>query len=152
MGTPTQDTPVYSPAEEPLLNRGGFGNDPLFVCHDQPLVSEDSWAAGLGIDFSKMTLETSSGTNPSLVDINQDDLAEQERIREEFKNRILGNLGINKQQTEESRKREEFKRKILSNIEKKNISGKCDNKVSDNDEDKIRNDFKNQILTNLRRN
>ena len=86
-----------------------------------------------------------------MLDIKQVDLAEQERIREEFKNKILGNIGVNNQETEERRKRQEFKRKVLSNIEKNTISEKCDEIVRDNDEDRIRNDFKNQILSNIRR-
>lgn len=148
--TTKHDNSVYDPVEEPLLTRRGFGNDPLYVCHDQPPVSEDSWACGLGIDFSKMEI---SETKPSLdiTDIKQVDLAEQERIREEFKNKILGNIGVNNQETEERRKRQEFKRKVLSNIEKNTISEKCDEIVRDNDEDRIRNDFKNQILSNIRR-
>ena len=147
--TPAQDS-LYSPVEEPLVTRGGFGNDPLFVCTDQQAVSDDSWACGLGVDFSRMNMET----KPSLADISQDDIAEQERIREEFKNKIFCNIGINKPQTEECRKREEFKRQILSNIEKPkpNLSGTCDKTVPNNDEDRIRNEFKNQILSNLSRN
>ena len=149
--TPTQDN-LYSPVEEPLVTRSGFGNDPLFVCHDQQAVSDDSWACGLGLDFSRLNMETFSGAAQvqSLADISQDELAEQERIREEFKSKIFDNIGINKQQTEDGRKREEFKKKILSNLGKADLSVKCDTPVPDNDEDRIRNDFKNKILSNLK--
>ena len=81
----------------------------------------------------------------------QDDLAEQERIREEFKNKILSNIGIKTTQTEENRKREEFKKQILSRSKQKTskLSVNCDTVPDNDEEERIRNDFKNKILSNL---
>ena len=148
----TPDQPPPPPPPPPLTPRTGFGNDPLFVCQDQA-VADDSWALGLGLDFSAVNLQScpAKTQDQSLADISQDDLAEQERIREEFKNKILSNIGIKTTQTEENRKREEFKKQILSRSKQKTtkLSVNCDT-VPDNDEEiRIRNDFKNQILSNL---
>ena len=145
-------TPDLTPDLAVSTTRTGCGNDPLFVCHDQP-VTEDSWACGLGLDFSAMNLQSyqAPGRDPSLADISQDDLAEQERIREEFKNKILSNIGIKTKQTEESRKREEFKKQILSRSKQKTtkLSVNCDTVPDNDEEERIRNDFKNKILSNL---
>ena len=141
----------HTPDHSAPTTRTGCGNDPLFVC-DQA-VTEDSWASGLGIDFSAINLQSypATGQDRSLADISQDDLAEQERIREEFKNKILSNIGINTKQTEESRKREEFKKQILSRSKQKTskLSVNCDTVPDNDEEERIRNDFKNKILSNL---
>ena len=147
--TPSTSTPDQ---QQPLTPRTGFGNDPLFVCQDQA-VTDDSWACGLGLDFSAINLEScrAKSQDRSLADISQDDLAEQERIREEFKSKILSNIGINTTQSEESRKREEFKKQILSRSKQKTtkLSVHCDTVPDNDEEERIRNDFKNKILSNL---
>ena len=145
-------TPDLTPDHTVSTTRTGCGNDPLFVCHDQS-VTEDTWACGLTRDFSAINLQSyqAPGRDRSLADISQDDLAEQERIREEFKNTILSNIGINTKQTEESRKREEFKKQILSRSKQKTtkLSVTCDTVPDNDEEERIRNDFKNKILSNL---
>ena len=153
--TPDQ-TPDHShltPDQAASTTRTGCGNDPLFVCHDHTL-TDDSWASGLGLDFSAINLQSYSGAGQdrSLADVSQEDLAEQERIREEFKTKILSNIGINTTQTEESRKREEFKKLILSRSKQKTtkLSVNCDTVPNNDEEERIRNDFKNKILSNLK--
>lgn len=137
-------SPGY-PGEDPLVRQGGFGNDPLVVFHDSSHDTSDSWAMGMGMDFTRLSLNNSV----SLDNCSQVDRYEQELKREEFKNKILLNCGLIQEQSDEDKIRQDFKKQILSNLDKKGPTTNKPSSAAKSNDEKIRDDFKNQILSNL---
>jgi len=149
--------------ETTVIGRSGFGNDPLFVCPGQQwetagmvspsescymsagaagmLNTDDSWSMGLGMDLSRLALNSDT----SLDNVTQEDLEDQNKKREEFKKTILSNIGLAKEQSAEDKIRQDFKQKILSNLDKSEFSSAA----KPDPDAKIREDFKSQILSNL---
>ena len=141
-----------------MPGRGGYGNDPLFVCQDQSWDStmvtapstDDSWAMGMGMDLSRLSLTDYSRDSASLMNnINSHvDKVEQERKRNEFKQTVLTKVGLVKEPSEEDKIRENFKKQILSNLDKKDLAPSTPPPSKD---DLIRDEFKQQIINNLNR-
>ena len=166
---PYSEVPLAADDHSPstVINRVGFGNDPLFVCHPQepnpwesqqhcPMSPNDqSWSMGLGMDFARMSLADYTGVGvKSLDNINsQVDKGEQDRKRKEFKNKILSNMGLEKDESEENKIRQDFKNQILSNLDKKDLTSTTidtSSSAAKTDEGaKKRDEFKTQILSNL---
>ena len=93
------------------------------------------------MDLSRLGLNSDT----SLENVTQEDLEDQNKKREEFKNTILSNIGLAKEQSAEDKIRQDFKQKILSNLDKSEFSSAA----KPDPEAKIREDFKSQILSNL---
>jgi len=126
--------------EEGFTSRPCYGNDPVVVF--QPwdsavLPTSESWSEGMGITLGGLSLGQEGGAKQTGCDEEVDTL-DQERIREEFKRKILSNVsGVD----EDAKIREDFKKQILSNLT-----------VTEDDtsEDKIKEAFRRQVLSNLR--
>ena len=125
----------YIQPEESFNSRPCYGNDPVVVY--QPWVGQDTWSTGLGINLAGLSLE---GERKSL---SPDEEIDQERIREEFKRKILSNVsgGAEFEVDEEAKVREEFKKQILSNL---TVT------VDETSEDEIKEAFRRQVLSNLK--
>ena len=126
-----------------VIGRSGFGNDPLFVCPG-PVVSDDSWSMGLGMDLSRLSLNSYDTSFESVRPPVIVDTVDQSKKREEFKNTVLSNIGLVKEPSAEDKIRLDFKQQILSNIDKI--------EAANLDKDaKKRDDFKSTVLSNLNR-
>ena len=162
-----------------VINGGrvGYGNDPLFVCHDPGTsngwdqtasggaedswangndswaTGNDSWAMGMGMDLSRLSLTDYSGDTSLMTNLTTHvDRVEQARKREEFKHTVLSSVGLAKEPTEEDKIRQDFKKQILSNLDKKDLSTTASNTSSAKArEDIIKDQFKSQIINNLNR-
>lgn len=131
----------YHLPEETYPTRPCYGNDPVVVFQpweSQVMHSGDSWSEGLGINISGLSLDQGSLHKQEKVDA-----VDKEKIREEFKRKILSNVssGADSELDEEAKIREDFKNKILSNLT-----------VTEDEtsEDKIKEAFRKQVLANLR--
>ena len=112
--------------------------------------TDDSWAMGMGMDLSRLSLTDYSRDSASLMNnINSHvDKVEQERKRNEFKQTVLTKVGLVKEPSEEDKIRENFKKQILSNLDKKDLAPSTPPPSKD---DLIRDEFKQQIINNLNR-
>eukprot|EP00092_Neocalanus_flemingeri_P048205 GFUD01054935.1.p1 GENE.GFUD01054935.1~~GFUD01054935.1.p1 ORF type:complete len:418 (+),score=122.53 GFUD01054935.1:195-1448(+) len=136
----------YHQQEEDYLQQEGleefsprpcYGNDPVVVY--QPWVGSESWSPGMGANLAGLSLQEEV-KEKSLSPVEQMD---QQKIREEFKRKILSNVGggADTEVDEDARIREEFKKQILSNLT-----------ITDNEasEDKMKEAFRKQVLSKLK--
>ena len=170
----------FQPEEEYHLPEEGFtptrpcyGNDPVVVF--QPwestvLHTTDSWSEGLGINITGLSLDQGASNNQKKIDaVDQEkireefkrkilsnisgeaesELDDEAKIREDFKNQILSNLTVTEDETSEDKIKEAFRRQVLDNL--KDVAS--DTATNDNqttcDEMRARETFKKQILSNL---
>jgi len=126
--------PEEYPSIEELPKISGFGNDPVVVF--QPY-ADDSWSEGLGFNMSQLNLgDNKKPESP----VDTEKLQDQERIRKEFKSKILSNVGS---EDKETKIREDLKMQVFSRLSAERLE-------NESRDEKTRVSFKDQVLSTFK--
>lgn len=156
----------YHLPEETGFTKPCYGNDPVVVF--QPWESQvlptgqESWSDGLAglslggertveaVDKERIREEFKRKILSNVTGGGEGELDEEAKIREDFKNQILSNLTLTEDETSEDKIKEAFRRQVLSNLKDAASNTATNDNNSCDDEVGAREAFKKQILANLK--